>query len=343
MSDTTARPGPRRIRRRSVGSSAEDWVTIEPLFEDRPHPTLIRPTLEGLSLSEWARNNRERILTLWEEKRALLFRGFDLGGIPGFEHTVDALSDGPPLPYLDRSTPRVEYSPNVYCTTIYPAENTIRLHNEGSYWTVHPQKAFFACMTAPETGGETPIGDVHGVHERIDPEVREEFARRKWMLQRNYNAGLSLPWQEVYQTHDRAEVEAYCRENRVEFEWLDGDRLRTRQVREPILVHPRSGEPLWHNHAAFFHITTRDAALREALEHEFDEGDLPYNTYYGDGGEIAPDVIRHLNEAYDAELVKFRWQEGDCHLIDNLRLAHAREPYTGDRLILVALTEPVAE
>ena len=27
------------------------------------------------------------------------------------------------------------------------------------------------------------------------------------------------------------------------------------------------------------------------------------------------------------------------HLIDNARLAHAREPYAGERLVLVALTD----
>ena len=84
------------------------------------------------------------------------------------------------------------------------------------------------------------------------------------------------------------------------------------------------------------------AALAKADEgsiDEFDEEDLPYNTFYGDGGRIDPGVVSHLNDAYDAELIKFRWQVDDVHLIDNVRMAHAREPYEGDRLILVALTE----
>jgi alpha-ketoglutarate-dependent taurine dioxygenase len=312
------------------------------MFADKPYPTLITPRIEGLGLVDWATENRELVLHLFEEKRALLFRDFDLAGIPGFTRVVDVLSDGPRLPYVDRSTPREEYGSNVYCTTIYPPENTIRLHNEGSYWCVHPQKAFFCCVTRPETGGATPVGDVHAVHERIDPEIRREFAARKWMLQRTYNTGLSLPWQDVFQTSVRAEVEAYCVANRIDFEWGPEDWLRTRQVREPILAHPRTGEPLWHNHAAFFHITTRDAAVRDALRRQLDDAHLPYNTYYGDGGEIDPEVVAHINAAYDAETLRFPWQEGDLHFVDNLRLAHARDPFTGERLILVALTEPYA-
>lgn len=328
------------VRRKSVGAAQEDWVTIRPLSAEAAFPTLITPNLEGLDLVEWVAGNRDFVQRLWEERRALLFRGFELDGIEGVRRLTEIAADGPRLPYLDRSTPREEYAPGLYSTTIFPQANTIRLHNEGSYWTAHPQKAFFACIMAPETGGETPIGDVHAVHERIDPEIREEFARRKWMLARNYHHGFALPWQEVFQTTDRSEVEAYCATHRIDFEWRDGDRLRTTQVREPILRHPRTGEPLWHNHAAFFHITTREPRLREALQREFADEDLPYNTYYGDGGEIDPDVIRHINAAYDAETVMFPWQRHDVTIVDNLRLAHARQPFTGERLILVALTEP---
>ena len=339
MKNTPKKALPLRTKRRGLGTSGADWVTVSPLYTGRPFPTLVTPKVEGLDLCDWARANGDFVQRLWEDKRALLFRDFELDGIAGFRAFSELAGAGPRLPYFDRSTPREEYGSNVYCTTIYPPEHPIRLHNEGSYWTVHALKAVFGCITAPTTGGETPIGDVHAVYQRIDPAIREEFSARKWMLVRNYNAGFALSWQEVFQTQDRADVEAYCKKNRIEWEWTGEDRLRTRQIREPILAHPRTGELLWHNHAAFFHITTREPEVRDALRRQFADDELPYNTYYGDGGEIDADVIRHVNEAYDAELVKFRWQEGDIHMIDNARLAHAREPFTGDRLILVALME----
>lgn len=326
-------------RRRSVAAAGRAQVQVRPLVPGQPHPVLVAPLVDQLDLGEWAEQNRAWIEELFQRERSLLFRGFAPGGVEGFARFVKATSRGERLPYVDRSTPREAYGANIYCTTIYPPEYTIRLHNEGSYWTTWAMKAFFGCVTAPLTGGETPIGDVHRVHERIDPAVREEFARRRWMLVRNYNDGFALPWQEVFQTSDRSEVEAYCRQNRIDFEWKEGDRLRTRQVRPAIRRHPRTGEALWFNHAAFFHVTSREAATRDALLHEFAPDELPYQTYYGDGGEIDPEVVRHVNAAYDAELVMFRWQEGDVHLIDNMRIAHARQPYTGPRLILVALTE----
>lgn len=342
MKNVSPTPGRKRIsipKRKAVGLGQEDWITIRPLYPDKPYPTLVEPKVEGVELTQWARNSRELIERLLWEKRSLLFRNFQSGGIDGFESFVDSTSDGERLAYKDRSTPRKAYGDRIYCTTIYPPGERIRLHNEGSYWDAWALKAYFGCVTPPETGGETPIGDVHRVYERIDPDVREEFARRQVRYVRNYNDGFSLPWQEVFQTTDRSEVEEYCRQNRIEFEWKEGDRLRTTAIRPAIRRHPRSGEMLWFNHAAFFHVSALEATMREALQSEFADDELPYSTYFGDGGSIGADVVSHILEAYDAEEIMFRWEAGDVHLIDNMRLAHARQPYTGDRLILVALTE----
>lgn len=327
------------VRRRSLGATGEDWVEVRPLDPDRPYPTLVRPRHDALRLPEWIEQNVGFVRRLFDEKRSLLFRGFDLGGVEGFERVVDSVSEGGRLAYRDRSTPRETFGDRIYNTTSYPPQYRIRLHNEGSYWVAWALKAFFACLTAPPVGGATPIGDMHEAWRRIDPEIRQVFDRKQWMLVRNYNEGFGLPWQEVFQTDSRAEVEAYCDENDIELEWKDGGRLRTRQVRPAFRRHPKSGETLWFNHAAFFHHTALDAELHEALTADFAPDELPYNTYYGDGTPIESDVVRHVLDIYDELEIAFRWQEGDLHLIDNMRLAHARQAYEGDRLILVALTD----
>jgi len=335
--------GPRRIptvRRKAIGSSQREWVRLRPLFPDRAIPTVVEPAIEGLELVPWAAENRAWIEELLQDKRALLFRNFESGGIEGFEAFVDATSDGERLTYKDRSTPRNSYGDRIYNATVYPSDQRINLHNEGTYWIAWALKLYFASIVNATTGGETPIADVHAVHERIEPAVREEFARKKVLYVRNYNHGFGLPWQEVFQTEDPREVEEYCRQNRIELEWKDQGRLRTRQIRPAIRTHPRSGEPLWFNHAAFFHVSAHDPLMRDTLLAELGEDELPYNTYYGDGTPIAEETVRHVLDAYEAEKVVFRWQQGDVALYDNMRVAHAREPYTGERLTLVAMTEP---
>lgn len=97
----------------------------------------------------------------------------------------------------------------------------------------------------------------------------------------------------------------------------------------------------WFNHAAFFHITTLDSRLREALLAEFEENDLPTNTFYGDGSPIPTEVLDHLREAYAAETVVFDWREGDVLMLDNLLVAHGRNPYVGARKVRVGMAEPL--
>ena len=328
------------VQRRGVTSASEDWVRIRPLLEDRAIPMVVEPRVEGLELTEWAGKNLDHVRELLAQHHALLFRGFDSGGLEGFERFVDATSETERMAYRDRSTPRNTHGDRIYDATVYPADQRINLHNEGTYWITWARKIYFACITNADTGGQTPIADVHCVYERIDPAIRAEFEAKGITYVRNYNHGFGLTWQNVYQTEDPAEVEEYCRQNQIELEWKEGGRLRTRQRRPAVRQHPDSALPLWFNHGAFFHVSALDPAMRDAFLAELGEDELPYNTYFGDGSPIAPEMVRHVLDAYDAEKVVFRWKEGDVALYDNMRIAHAREPYTGERLMLVAMSEP---
>jgi len=328
-------------RRRAVAVAGEDaLVKIGPLFPDRPMPVSIQPALDGVDLIEWLAQNRDRVDGLLDRHRALLFRGFGLKSAERFEQAVALTSAGDKLAYRDRSTPRAEVAAKVYTSTEYPADQRIFLHNEGTYWLRWPMKIYFCCLIAAESGGETPIADCRRVYDRIDPAIRDRFAKKGWTLMRNYGDGFGLGWREVFQTDDKAEVEAYCRENRIELEWKPGDRLRTRQTRPAVYAHPKTGEPLWFNHAAFFHVTSLDDAMRRALTAEFQEEDLPYQTFYGDGASIEPDAVEALRDAYLREMIQFPWQAGDFMLLDNMTVAHGRSAYAGSRKVVVAMTEP---
>jgi Taurine catabolism dioxygenase TauD, TfdA family len=39
--------------------------------------------------------------------------------------------------------------------------------------------------------------------------------------------------------------------------------------------------------------------------------------------------------------VREPWRDGDLLLVDNVRTAHSREPFTGPREVLVGLADPV--
>ena len=52
-------------------------------------------------------------------------------------------------------------------------------------------------------------------------------------------------------------------------------------------------------------------------------------------------VVALLNEVYEVHTVREPWQTGDLLLVDNIRTAHSREPYTGLREVVVGLADPV--
>lgn len=330
------------VRRKSVGESQKAWVKTGFLDNDKAIPFVISPAIDGLDLIEWAGHNRDYIDELLLKHRALLFRGFDVSSLETFDQFVMATSNGEKLAYRDRTTPRTTEGNGIYTSTVHPADQVINLHTEGDYWLAWAQKLFFCCLTAPSKGGETPLADVRNVYKRIDPEIIQKFYDKGMMLVRNLNSGFGLTWQETFQTEDKLEVEEYCKQNQIEIEWKEGDHLRTRQIRPAIRKHPRTGEFCWFNHAAFYHYTTLEPEIRDALIAEFGEEGLPYNTYYGDGSPITPEEAENIRNAYLQEKIVFPWQEGDITLLDNMSVAHAREPYEGDRYVVVAMTDGIS-
>jgi alpha-ketoglutarate-dependent taurine dioxygenase len=293
-------------------------------------------------LAEWAADQSGRIGSLLLDHRALLFRGFPVRSAADFRAFVHATSHGPLLEYKDRSTPRYEVADGVYVSTVYPNDQRIHPHNEGTYWKSWPLKIAFCCLQAATRGGETPIVDVRGVYQRIDPEVRERFAEKQVMYVRNYHQRVGLSWQETFQTQDPAVVAVYGAQNDIRVEWSAGGQLRTRQVRPAIRCHPVTGEPVWFNHAAFFHVSSLDPIVQEALIGSYGLDGLPLNTSFGDGTPIEAEVVAHIREAYAAETQMFPWQPGDVLLLDNMSMAHAREPYVGERQVIVAMTEALS-
>jgi alpha-ketoglutarate-dependent taurine dioxygenase len=316
-----------------------DLVRTERLLPDTDLPLALVPAVEGLDLISWAGSHREFIQSLLLRHGGLLFRNFRISSPDEFQQFITAVS-GEPLAYKEQTSPRSRVQGNIYTSTEYPSEHIIFLHNENSYSSTWPLKIMFFCVTAPQEGGETPIADVRRVFARIPENVRDHFARDGWMLVRNFGTGYGLPWQTAFQTQDKEEVNRHCLANGIQTEWLSGDRLRIRQRRIAIRKHPVTREAVWFNHATFFHVSTLAPEIRAALQAELAEEDLPYNTYYGDGAPIEPEVLDSLRAAYQQETIKFPWQEHDLLLLDNMLAAHGRSAFCGPRKIVVGMTEP---
>jgi alpha-ketoglutarate-dependent taurine dioxygenase len=246
------------------------------------------------------------------------------------------------MEYTDRAAHRTHLAGGVYTSADYPPSHEIFLHNESTYAARWPLKLFLHCLRPAPAGGCTPIADVRRVLARLRPSTRRAFAAKGVLYVRNFGVGLFGPsWRNAFQTGERAEVDAYCRASGLEAEWLAPDRLRTRQVRPALIRHPLTREAVWFNHAAALHVTTLPERARRTVTKLFTEDDYPSNTYYGGGTPIEPDVLDEVRAAYRAEAVRFDWHPGDLLVLDNVLVAHGRDPFEGPREVVVALAEPM--
>ncbi|MBD0266254.1 MAG: TauD/TfdA family dioxygenase, partial [Tolypothrix sp. Co-bin9] len=326
------------LKRQTISLDQTELIKTEFFSDEKTLPLVIKPNVEGVNILNWAISNQALIETELSKYGGILFRNFNVNGVSGFEQFIQIVS-GNLLEYKERSSPRSHVSGNIYTSTDYPANQSIFLHNENSYQHTWPLKIFFFCVTAAQQGGETPIADVRKVYQRISPQVKEKFSQKQVMYVRNFGKGFGLPWQTVFQTTNRDQVEEYCHKNGIEAEWIENNGLRTRQVRQAVTKHPKTGEIVWFNHAAFFHISTLESKIRESLLAEFPESDLPQNTYYGDASPIEPTILEEIRSAYQQETVTFPWQEGDILMLDNMLTAHGRKPFSGSRKVVVGMAE----
>ena len=215
------------------------------------------------------------------------------------------------------------------------------MHHELSYALEPPWLMLFACLVAPTGGGETPVADSPKVLNALPADLVERFERTGWLLIRNYNEDIGASIAEAFGTDDRRAVESYCRANAIQFEWQPNGGLRTWQRRSAVVRHPRTGQRCWFNQIAFLNEWTMDPEVREYLGDLYGEDGLPFNTRFGNGDPVGADVIQLINEVYEKNTARERWEAGDLMLVDNVRTAHARESFEGPREVLVAMADAV--
>jgi alpha-ketoglutarate-dependent taurine dioxygenase len=267
----------------------------------------------------------------------VLLRNFNIRSLSEFNKLANMISPNL-LDYVNRSTPRTKLGGKIYTATEYPPDKFIPFHNENSYTQQWPNKIIFFSVIAAEDGGETAIADSRNVYDNIDKEIIDKFNEKKVLYVRNFTPGIDLSWQEVFQTEEKREVERYCNSHSIDYEWKTGDiELTTKQVCQAIIKHPVTQEDVWFNQAHLFHISSLDKNDRKELMQLLGKDKLTRNAFYGDGSEIDEDYLDEIRQAYEKERIEFSWRKGDVMILDNRLMAHSRNPFKGNRKVVVAM------
>jgi alpha-ketoglutarate-dependent taurine dioxygenase len=228
----------------------------------------------------------------------------------------------------------------VFTASVYPQHRHIPLHCENSYQRDWPMLIAFCCARAAARGGETPIADMTRVTARIPADLLSRFREHGVSYHRYYRPGVDLPWEEVFQTRDRAEVARYCREHGIEHHWHGSAELSTTQRCHGTAIHPFTGSEVFFNQAHLFHASSLGEELEQEMKELFGPDGLPRDARFGNGGKIGRTELAQVRDSFDAEAIAFPWQTGDVLLLDNMQVAHGRRPYEGEREVRVAMSNP---
>ncbi len=317
------------------------------------YPLVLEPARQALrddpaAAAGWFAQHQAEVDALAERHGAVLLRGFAVRDTADFGRWANAFPGGP-LDYEMGASPRQELRGRVFESTRFPMAYRIGLHNELSYMRDYPRRIVFFCRQSSSTGGETILGDMEQVHAALPASVRDAFETRGLRYLRNFrfktpgerpsrlDEVMHRGWNEIFGTDDRAEAQARCDALGLAWTWLADGGLRTEYHAPAVRLHPRRGRPVWFNQATTFHPNARSlGSIYPLVARRYpDPESVPYTVTFGDGEPIPFAVLEPVYDALDRLTVAFPWRNGDVLILDNLRIAHGRNPFTGARDVQV--------
>ena len=290
---------------------------------------------DGIGVVEFARRHRQTIRHHLDHAGAVLLRGCEPGDPVGLEGVVTTFAAR--LSAENGEHISTAMSARVYRPVVYAPEQKLLWHNENSFDEDWPSILCFYCVRPADQGGQTVLADSRVMLGRLDPSLVDEFDSKKVAYVRTMGLGIGRDWRQVFRTEDRRETEAACRANHFEYTWIEADVLQTRCVREAVVTHPRTGRLSWFNQAQHWHQSCLDAETREELQELFGADAMPRHCTFGNGDEIPADAMTHILDTYQALEWPVDWRAHELLLVDNVALAHGRNPYHGERELLVAM------
>jgi alpha-ketoglutarate-dependent taurine dioxygenase len=271
--------------------------------------------------------------TILQDQGAVLLRG------PVTRHDAAEIAlsklDGELLEDAFWSTPRSKVGGKTLTATEYPSPRTIPLHSEMAYMRSWPRLVCFHAIEVAETGGETTICNIDRVSARLGNRLKP-FRDKGVMYRRTFQKRVDIAWQNAFQTENRNDVEDIGRRSGMKIDWLPNDVLQTTHTAQGTIA-AEDGQPIYFNQTHLFHPSALDKPVRQALEKAYGADRLPRQAAYGDGSPIAEADLDTVRDAFAACQTKMCWRAGDILILDNLRYAHGRLPFTGARRLHVSL------
>ncbi|MEO0343246.1 MAG: TauD/TfdA family dioxygenase [Pseudomonadota bacterium] len=282
--------------------------------------------------------NAERFKALYQETGVVLFRNFKKSHY-SFMNEICPIIFTETMNQTGRHTAREKREGAVHTSTAKNKNAVIVQHSESAYLPSFPSSLLFHCVTAARVGGRTPISSLEYLTQQIPEAIKAKVSEEGVRYVRRMGTVPGHEWQTVYRTDDADALTQKLLSEDTEVEW-EGDVLITTRQLPGFIKSVGTSASFWFNALYSSNALTIPQAQLDFLIANFGADKLPNTTYYGSGEALPQHDFVQIERAYRQSTAAFDWQDGDLLWLDNLRYAHGREAFDGDREVLVILGDP---
>lgn len=335
---------------RTLTRTAEVGVRDDPSLPLIVHPALYGPAQDSGAAVRWFQDHEETLQALLPVCGAILLRGFAVPATETFD-AIMARHDTDPNNYAGGLAVRGHVGGKVFESSRTPPEQHIILHQEMGYLPKYPRQVAFYSHRPATTGGATTLMDMRRFSGAMPQRLRDSVRERGVLYRRTFRgpgdadpADLRRPWTDVLQAGTRADAERVAEAIGCEIVWSADGGLSLEYRCSGFARHAVTGEDVWFAQVASMHVNRLRLAHNYApdridqLLRQFPVGrPRPVEILYGDGEEIEEDLVLPIYALLNRLSVNVPYEASDILLIDNLYVAHGRQPFVGQRDVQVAL------
>ena len=305
-----------------------------------PHVEINTGITRSEQLTDWVTTNLDRLKGDLATEGAILFRGFPVTSPAQFDTFTAAFGYGD-FTYAESlsNAVRINLTPRVFTANEAPPDVEIFLHHEMAQTPVYPQKLFFYCQSAAQSGGATPICRSDHLYQALageDPDLAAKFAALGLKYTTHMPAaddlasGQGRSWHSTLSVETAAQAEARLGELGYTWVWQADGSLEATTPALPAVRQLNDGRQTFFNQVIAVHRgwKPRVGSNRPAMT-------------FGNNEPIPDAALEKIVALSEKFTVPLDWQDGDIALIDNYRVMHGRYPYSGarKRQVLVCLAK----
>eukprot|EP00933_Yihiella_yeosuensis_P044197 TRINITY_DN39293_c0_g1_i1.p1 TRINITY_DN39293_c0_g1~~TRINITY_DN39293_c0_g1_i1.p1 ORF type:complete len:362 (+),score=65.94 TRINITY_DN39293_c0_g1_i1:71-1087(+) len=226
-----------------------------------------------------------------------------------------------------------------------PSELPVQFHNEMAYSANVPKHLAFAMLTQAGEGGTTTLADNVQVTAMFSDALKAKLKAKGVRYIRNLLSEAEkdapdyfMSWQGAFQTKNVDEaMEKANNKTSVLRHHSDGRHLIHTTWCPVFETHPVLGE------LYFSSILNRHGSWLDghSVFGKIPLTERPYHCVWGDGAEFSEEEIKEIRRVHEESTIYVHMDKGDVIVMDNLRVAHGRTAYKGDRLIGLLLSDMV--